>query len=88
VTDGSFVDCGGVEDVEGECQSLSMMEGGRNGRGVNREGKPSLAEFSKFGGRCATVRFAYEHVTSEARRGIERAKLQAFCKLDLKDIFL
>jgi hypothetical protein len=26
VTDGSFVDCGSFEDVESECQSLSMIE--------------------------------------------------------------
>lgn len=26
VTDGSFVDCGVVEDVDGECQSLSNVE--------------------------------------------------------------
>ncbi len=32
MTDGSFVDCGGVEDVESECQSLSMVEGGREWR--------------------------------------------------------
>ena len=29
MTDGSFVDYGGVEDVESECQSLSIIEGGR-----------------------------------------------------------
>lgn len=58
MTDGSFVDCGGVEDVESECQSLSMVEGGEGMEEVNLEGKTSLAAFSKIGGRCETVRFA------------------------------
>jgi hypothetical protein len=49
VTDGSFVDCGGVEDVESECQSLSMVEGGRTGEESIVKAKPySLVEFQNL----------------------------------------
>jgi len=56
VTDGSFVDCAGVEDVESECQSLSMVEGGRIEEESIVKGKTLLASrISKFGGRCDSL---------------------------------